>query len=822
MAPYALVAFSLVLAAFAVWVLRARSRSPINRWFAAYMLAMGGWTLGLGILHAGLTPEITSRFVFASASFIPGCFLAFTRVYPTHSHWPPRFVVRIVLIAGIVFSLLSLTTPLLIYDAELTPTGFVRKSGLLYPAFVLYFLATWLTALSLFIAKWRSSRGHARAQLQYFGIGLVVSFVGGISTNLLTPFLTGTSSHTWLGPFFILPLVILVGHAIIRHRLMDLRLVIHQGLAYVAATAFVSVVTVLAARLFVPAWGTETLSVRPDIMTVGIVILVMLSIPVQRLLGRFVDPYLFRGRTDYTIALQAATRRLSLLMPPAELAIELRRILSEAFVPESFVMVVQPFDGAQLEELSADNSAALDLLKSTSTIVSLLTTQPSPFVFIVNPAREMEGRRAHTALRNAGVELVMTLGRRGQLLGSVLLGPRRSGDAYFVADLNFIESLNELASIALENALLYRQRIQLLEYSDRLLESLESAVVAVDVAGKITSFNPAAMTLFGLTEKNRGAFLDALPSEIGWALSLVTHGSWRPRDVEVTIDHISKGLRQVVVSTAVLHDDQQQVAGALAVVTDLSAVKALERNQRRVEHLAMMARFYTGIAHEIRSPLGSIANFISMLPDRFDDSEYRDTAARLLPIEVDRIVRLADRLRLMAPSEGGKLGPIALPPLLNDIVAIHSPAASDRGVRINLHCPDELSTILGDRGQLVQLVVNLLNNAIEAMADGGTVTIEAAQIHRTSGTNAIVVRVIDEGIGIDPVVRSKMFEPFFTTKPSGTGLGLSICREIADFHRAHLSILPRMTSRGTIVQIEFPCALPELMDQRLKATLGSN
>src|SRR5260370_38231144 len=110
----------------------------------------------------------------------------------------------------------------------------------------------------------------------------------------------------------------------------------------------------------------------------------------------------------------------------------------------------------------------------------------------------------------------------------------------------------------------------------------------------------------------------------------------------------------MILSTAVLHDEQSRIAGALAVVTDLSAVKALERNQRRIEHLAIMARFYAGIAHEIRNPLAAISNLVSMLPDRFDDPEYRDTAVRLLPMEVARIVRLADRLRLMAPSDGGK------------------------------------------------------------------------------------------------------------------------------------------------------------------------
>ncbi len=409
----------------------------------------------------------------------------------------------------------------------------------------------------------------------------------------------------------------------------------------------------------------------------------------------------------------------------------------------------------------------------------------------------------------AGIEIVVTLGRRGQLLGAVLLGPRRSGDAYFKTDLVFIESLAELASIALENALLYRQRIQMLEYSDRLLESLESAVVAVDVTGKITSFNPAAGRLFGLIQGNLATSLDVLPSEIGWALAMAVCLSWHSREVEVSMDHESRGLLEVILSTAVLHDEQRRVAGALVVVTDISTVKALERNQRRVEHFAIMARFYAGIAHEIRNPLAAISNFISMLPDRFDDPEYRDTAVRLLPIEVSRIVRLADRLRLMAPSEGGKLSVVSLPPLLNDIVAIHSPAAQEQQVKIQLQCPDELPNILGDPSQLVQLFVNLLRNAIEAMPDGGTVTIEADHLPGRNTPDSVIVRVIDEGCGIDPAVRPKIYEPFFTTKTSGTGLGLSICREIADFHRARLTLLSRKNLVGTVAEVEFPCFNPD-------------
>jgi two-component system sensor histidine kinase TtrS len=84
-----------------------------------------------------------------------------------------------------------------------------------------------------------------------------------------------------------------------------------------------------------------------------------------------------------------------------------------------------------------------------------------------------------------------------------------------------------------------------------------------------------------------------------------------------------------------------------------------------------------------------------------------------------------------------------------------------------------------------------------------------------------VVRVIDEGIGIDAAVRTKIFEPFFTTKASGTGLGLSICREIADFHRARLLIAPRPSAQGTVAQVEFPPASPSLEETEGRLTAQS-
>lgn len=818
MIPDSLIAIAALLAGLALWVLAARPQNTINQSFAVYTLAMSGWALSIGILHAGIAPQIWSRTAFASASLIPGSFLAFTTVYPTPSSWPSSRILRAVLVTSIVFALLSLFTPLLIYDAQITPDGFTRKSGALYPLFVLYFLAAWLTAFAVFVTKWRSARGQARAQLQYLGIGLLISFVGGITTNLLFPFLLHRTADTWLGPFFTLPLVILACHAIIRHRLMDLRAVIHRGSAYLLTITLMSVAGITFARLFAPAWSRDSVFIRTEILIAVAMTALVLSTPGQWFIRRFVDQYLYRGPVEYGSSLRDATHRLSHLMQPQELSRELREILTKAFAPESFVMVARTSKSGGFEQLSGDSPVVMDALSSTTVVTELLETEPSPAVTVLDQAAESTNRSTHEALRAAGVEIIITLGRRDELLGAVFLGPRKSGDAYFTADLTFLESAAEIASIALENALLYRQRLEMLDYSDRLLESLDSAVVAVDVEGKITSFNPAAVSLLGLKAPSRGETLDVVPTEVAWALALAIRGVWLPREVEASVERPHREPVPVILSAAVLHNDREQVTGALVVVTDLSTVRSLERNQRRIEHLALMAQFYAGIAHEIRSPLAAISNFIAMLPDRFDDLEYRDTAIRLLPMEVDRIVKLADRLRLMAPSEDAKLSAISLPSLLADLVAINTPVAKDNGIELVLQCPEELPKILADQSQLVQLFVNLLKNAVEAMSTGGTVIITVRHIGDHTDPGKLIVRITDEGTGIDPSMRSKIFQPFFTTKPSGTGLGLSICKEIADFHRARLTLLPRSSASGTVVEVEFPCLPGSDLDEFSRLT----
>ena len=317
MRALSLLVLATLLTTLAVYVWRARPESAVNTWFGLFTLAMACWVLGIAGVEAGFHTELFGRLTFAGAAFMPPTLLAFSRVFPTPTPWPPRRLVVLGLASASVLAVLSTTTPWVAHGINQTAGGIQRTTGPLYPLFAFYIVSCSVAAVSVFIAKARRVRGLARAQLQYLGIGILIVAAGGITSNLLIPLATGRSSYSAFGPYFALPLVLLVGHAIIRHRLMDLRLVINRGITYLLASAFLSAVVIVTTRLVL--FPGRLMPEPRDILIVVIVSLLMLSIPGQRLVETLVDPYLYRRRLDHPTALRNAAHRLSRLMQPTNL-----------------------------------------------------------------------------------------------------------------------------------------------------------------------------------------------------------------------------------------------------------------------------------------------------------------------------------------------------------------------------------------------------------------------------------------------------------------------------------------------------------------------
>jgi signal transduction histidine kinase len=256
-----------------------------------------------------------------------------------------------------------------------------------------------------------------------------------------------------------------------------------------------------------------------------------------------------------------------------------------------------------------------------------------------------------------------------------------------------------------------------------------------------------------------------------------------PQDLDVLTTVVSQA--GVAIQNAQLHS-QKELA---------------EAERQQAARLASLGALSAGIAHEIKNPLVAIRAFVELLPDRFEDEEFRVRFGGIVRSEIDRIDALVARLRDLSRPPTQVLSPIDIRQPLDEIISLVKPQLEKAGVNLIRKFDSGLPSIVGDAAHLKQLFLNLVLNALEAMPDGGTLTFSLFT-QQTFDHRTLVAEVRDTGSGIPADVLPTIFEPFVTTKHGGSGLGLSICRGITDLHRARIRAADG--SPGTIITIEFP------------------
>src|SRR5262249_48144781 len=265
----------------------------------------------------------------------------------------------------------------------------------------------------------------------------------------------------------------------------------------------------------------------------------------------------------------------------------------------------------------------------------------------------------------------------------------------------------------------------------------------------------------------------------------------------------------IVDSTSRLRDPAGQLVGAAAVITDMSPLKATEREKRRAERLASIEAIASGLVHEIRNPLVAIKTFCQLLPTRHQDPEFRETFSRVAGHELRRIEMLLSRFGALASASSQPMEAVDVGEPLRATLALLGPQFDDRQIRVQVIADGRPRPVLGNIAQLEQLFLNLCLNAMEAMTGGGELTVPVSEL--TDGVpGAVLVEVADTGVGIPDDRLAPIFTPFATTKRRGSGLGLAICRAIADAHRARIGVRGNNGQRGSTFTVEFPAHAPGL------------
>src|SRR2546426_4170322 len=450
----ALVAFAEFALALFVW--RARVDSATNRSFALFTLLVGLWTIGLAAVF-GHGPQLESwRFPFAAASFLPAAFLAFARHYPTLSRWPTRRVAYLNFALASLFATISLTTDLMVRSATMTPSGPTRDVGLAYPAFAAYFLSAWILALAVFLAKARGARGLARLQLHYLAAGILIGGTGGITMNLLVPLLTGSSRYSWIGPLFPVVFIALVAHAIIRHRLMDLRLVIHRGLT-LAIAALVSLLPVAVFITF--AWPRLSLHLETHelVAVLAAIALVSLLIPfIRDVAGRLLDRYVYRTHANYQRTVREASRALTRVLDLKTLLPFLTETVATPTRSEGVAIYLRDrrgFRRVAREPRPVQGHFEAPDQAPTRVVAALDSTRDLLVSEEVMPERPTAGRRQlHDDLMRLNCALVLPLISDATGIVLIAVGPKLSGDPFYPQDLDLLMTLANQAGVAVQNA----------------------------------------------------------------------------------------------------------------------------------------------------------------------------------------------------------------------------------------------------------------------------------------------------------------------------------------------------------------------------------
>ncbi len=338
-------------------------------------------------------------------------------------------------------------------------------------------------------------------------------------------------------------------------------------------------------------------------------------------------------------------------------------------------------------------------------------------------------------------------------------------------------------------------------FASEVVRHLPVGLIATDPAGRVTFFNAAAETITGLAAPRILNMEPAgrLPADLcGLGKKLEQGGVIVEHEMVCTFN----GKRDVPLSisaTRIINEDGAFV-GQVMMLRDLSEIRRLEEAVRRQEKLAAMGGLAAGVAHEVRNPLSSIKALATFFAGQFDDGSESNEAAKVMVQEVDRLNRVITELLEFSRPTDLKKQTCDIGSLISRSVQLVQQEASDQKVAIDVSIAESICQAWIDPDRLIQCFLNLYLNAIQAMPDGGTITITAAQ----KRDRHIIIGVGDTGSGISTDRLSKIFDPYFTTKNKGTGLGLAVVHKIIEAHQGRIEVKSNLP-RGTQFDLILPC-----------------
>lgn len=343
-----------------------------------------------------------------------------------------------------------------------------------------------------------------------------------------------------------------------------------------------------------------------------------------------------------------------------------------------------------------------------------------------------------------------------------------------------------------------------------IVESSDDAIVSKDLNGIITSWNDGARKIFGYTadEIIGKSILQLIPKDLHHEedMILAKLRAGQRIDHYETVRIRKNGERfDISVTISPLIGPEGRVIGASKVARDITERKLIEQQLILSEKLAATGRMAATVAHEINNPLDAVLNLMYLARTSKSFSNARSYIKRA-ESEIERVSHIA-RQTLGYYRENGDPCPVRLQELIEDVITVYQGKLQAAGITVDCQFGD-YPAITASKGELVQVISNIVANSIDAMPYGGVLRI---RVEKSESPQGICIEIRDQGTGIQQEHLARVFEPFFTTKGNlGTGIGLWVVKQLVEKGGGQITLTSSTEpeTRGTSISIFLPFTGP--------------
>ncbi len=810
----------------ATYVLSRRHSRSVHFAFSGVILAIGLWNLANFGITATNDPKalnIIGRLAFSMGCLISSGYLIFTWYFPEKHHANPSRILRLAVVV-VATCITALTFTHLIQERVIfTALGKQPVFGVLYPVYVVYMLGAFMWGtFNLLRSRVRTPSGHERMQLNYIIMGFILAFVVAYIGQFVLPFmilssdwylaLTGLSSLEW---------VAMATYAITRHRLMDIGIAIRTAAIHsmLAAVLLIAMMVPFILHVVFLQQSSNTAAVLSVLFVTACLAYFLPGVHAR--ISYFVDHTIFRGRYDHKSALVKFSNHFLRPQGRDEIAAVIACELAIILQADNCSVYFQDDPGAvySLYGYSGPDDQELPVcLPGTHPIINEVVGQQRRLIRedIAYALAHVEGTQEILAVfEQTHSEVVAPLISQGHVLGFVFLGEKKKDNLYTSDDLQLLGALTSQSAFALDNTRLYEQMLQAKNQYETILSHMQRGVLAVNAALEVTTLNDTGAEMLGVGMAEwQGRRLDEILPDFAAMLDNTLRTRENLPLTEVFLKYANRSF-PCECETSVMINGKNEVSGALVVFQDLTQRKLFESEVRRMERLASVGTLAAGIAHEIKNPLVSIQTFAQLLPERFEDQEFRENFANVMYNEIERIDKLVHNLLDFARPRRGQPGNVHLHDLIERALALLGGELKKADIAVLEKLGKNVPSIMADPEQMYQVIFNLLQNAIQAFIPEQAVkkiTISTKKTIKTIGKNdceVVLLVIADTGKGIGKDDLPNIFDPFYSTKLDGSGLGLSICHSILKEHDAGIEV-QSVEGKGTV----FTLSLPVRMDWR--------